>query len=558
MATFDEIQLLNLAYFGRPSDPSGLAGWQNTGLNSSELVLRFVDTDEYRYNTLQPSEQGSTLNLASLINTYYNRLFDRSAAQEEINGWVDALNQGQVNLDYLGLTIANAGLNLVGSDLEETLSNKISKANGFSEALANNQSFNQKYTGWLAIDIGIEFNNSISRNTTELEADVLEAIAFERLPDPGVLIEVKESSSTVSEGTSVGILVEGFGPDAALSTLDYVIVGESGFGAEDLVNGDLTGQITLDSNGNGVIQVSISTDSVDQGESFVVSVSGSLGSGVSTGVITVLDGPAPNATLSVSPSSTSVDEGSSIAFNIISTEIAAGTEVTYTLSGVDSADVGNAPLTGTAVLDADGKATVTYSVSEDLSFEGSETATFLVQSEGLSASTSVVINDTTPQPALNVAPSSESVDQGGSLSFFIAGTSLPVDTEVTYILSGVQSSDVSNAQLFGTAVLDADGKATVSFLISEDLSFLDSETASFTVSGAGEVASTSVVINDFTPTQAVLTENTDIVTNTKVDGFVIIADQFTLGQNDQISNTAKDALLNIGTVGDFEIANNYC
>ena len=135
MATRNEIQLLNLAYFGRPSDPAGLAGWESTGLTSSEIVLRFVETDEYQFNTVQPNEQGSTPNLAGVISTYYQRLFDRSPVQSEVDGWVSAINNGEVNLDYLGLTIANAGLNLTGSDLANTLNNKIEKANAFSDAL---------------------------------------------------------------------------------------------------------------------------------------------------------------------------------------------------------------------------------------------------------------------------------------------------------------------------------------------------------------------------------------------------------------------------------------
>jgi hypothetical protein len=136
MASRNEIQALNLAYFGRPTDPAALDGWVSTGLTPSEIVLRFVATDEYQYNTLRPNTQGQTPNLSGLINTYYNRLFGRDAVQSEINGWVNELNTGGVNVDYLGITIANAGLNLVGSDLANTLNNKIKQANAFADDLA--------------------------------------------------------------------------------------------------------------------------------------------------------------------------------------------------------------------------------------------------------------------------------------------------------------------------------------------------------------------------------------------------------------------------------------
>lgn len=435
-------------------------------MTPSELVLRFVDTEEYKFNTLQPNTQGATTNLSGLINTYYNRLFDRDAVQAEINGWVNELNTGGVNVDYLGITIANAGLNLTGSDLANTLNNKIAQANAFADALAADTTLNQKYTGWLAIDAGIQFNNSIGENTTTAEAATARAAAFARLPEAGVLIEVSESATSVAEGDSVAIGVEGFGPDAAGQKLDYVIVGNDGFGVNDVVGGELTGQITLDSNGNGLIQVSVKgadegeLDPADPGESFTVIVSGSLGTGVSSKTITVIDGPAPVPTLSVAPSSPAVDEGATLTFNITSTEIAAGTEVAYILSGVTSADVNNAPLTGTVAISGD--------------------------------------------------------------------------------------------------VTDGEGKASVSFLVSEDLSFEGSETVVFAATVVGvAAASTSVVINDTsTPAvQAVLTTDTDVVVNTAAAAFEIVANEATLGQNDQITSQLDNAVLNIGTDGSFDIAN---
>ncbi|MDA9149325.1 hypothetical protein N9N71_02205 [Synechococcus sp. AH-229-G18] len=422
-------------------------------LSVEEIAVAFASTEEFLFNTPQPTSQGGTANYTSLINTYYERLFDRSASQSEIDAWVDAVNNGVVSVETLGLSIATAALN-AGGELAAVLTNKIDKANGFTEALAADQSANQNYTGYLAVEIGIEFNNSINADTTQSEADLAQAEAFERLPDPGVLIEVEASSTEVSEGNSVGITVLGYGPDAALTVLDYAIVGSEGFGAGDLVSGDLVGQITLDSNGNGLIQVEIASDVVDLNESFEVVVSGSLGSGVSSGPITIIDGPAPEATLNVAPSSTAVDEGSSVTFSITSTNIAAGTEVSYTLTGVSSADVSNVPLSGIAALDANGNAEVTFLIAEDLSFEGSETANFTVNFEAVSASSSVVIND----------------------------TSVP-------------------------------------------------------------------------SVQSVLTIATDVVDNTSASGFTIIANEATLGQNDQLSSTPDGATLNIGTDGDFAIAN---
>lgn len=457
MATRNEIQLLNLAYFGRPSDPAGLAGWESTGLTPSEIVLRFVDTEEYQFNTIRPNQQGSTPDLAGLITTYYQRLFDRAPAQSEINGWVDALNQGLVNLDYLGITIANAGLNLAGSDLANTLNNKIEKANDFSDALGADQSIAERYTSWLAIAIGQDFNSEIGENTTDAEAAVFRAEAFARLPEPGVLIEVSTPGGTeVQEGNAIGIQVQGFGPDAPGTSIDYVIIGQNGFGGSDLVDGSLTGVVTLDSFGNGVVQIDIKDDGVDVGESFAVQFSAAPGLAIFTDTITVIDGPAPDPLLSVSAQPSAVDEGSILTFEINAENIAPGTEITYVVSGIDPADVNGASLSGTRTVNADGSVdAVVFQVSEDLSTEGQETATIVVNGGGApAASTSAVINDTS-----------------------------------------------------------------------------------------------------FAPEGAVLTPETDIVTNDAATGFTVIGDERTLGQNDQISSAVDGAVLNIGTSGSFNIAN---
>lgn len=560
MASRNDIQALYLAYFGRPADPAALPGWEGTGLTASEIVLIFVDTDEYKYNTLRPNTQGETTNLSGLINTYYNRLFARDASQQDINGWVEQLNTGGVNVDYLGISIANAGLNY-GQDLGATLSNKIVQANRFDVELAKSNSLTQKYSGWLADDIGIEFNSKISENTTDSEANNYQLEAFERLPEPGVLIEVSENSTTVAEGNSVGVVVEGFGPDLAGETLEYAIVGSNGFGAGDLVDGSLVGSVTLDANGNGLIQVSIKADGVDLGESFTVRVSSTLGGSVSTGVITVEDAPAPVPILSVSPSSQSVDEGEDITFAITSSDLAPGTSLSWIISGVNSADLSGADTTGTVALDSNGLAFVTFAVAEDLTFEGSETADFLVvASPTVNASTSVVINDTSipPTASLQVQVQPAAVNEGQFLTFSITSENLAAGRLVAWNAGDLSPQDVVGGIVDGTVALNADGEATVVLVTSEDASVNEGdETFAFTATSSGLTASVEATIYDSSvaPVQAVLTENTDIVENALVTGFTIIGNEETLGQNDQISSAPSGATLNIGTEFDFQIGN---
>lgn len=106
---------------------------------------------------------------------------------------------------------------------------------------------------------------------------------------------------------------------------------------------------------------------------------------------------APAPTYALQASALSVNEGASATFTLSTTNVAAGTAVPYTLSGISLADVVGGTLQGTAIIGANGRATISVAIAADGVREGAETLT--VAAGG--ASTSVVINDTSV-PALAV------------------------------------------------------------------------------------------------------------------------------------------------------------
>lgn len=96
-----------------------------------------------------------------------------------------------------------------------------------------------------------------------------------------------------------------------------------------------------------------------------------------------------------------VDEGSSFTISVETYNHRAGNTVNYVITGVSSADLNGASLTGTITLSSAGSGYVTFNVAEDLSTgEGEETVTFtLTSTDGYgyptgSKSTTVVLNDT--------------------------------------------------------------------------------------------------------------------------------------------------------------------
>lgn len=90
-----------------------------------------------------------------------------------------------------------------------------------------------------------------------------------------------------------------------------------------------------------------------------------------------------------------VNEGSSVTFTLSTTNVANGTSLSYTISGISSNDVTTGSLTGSFVVNS-GLATTTITMSADQLTEGAETATLTLNNGA--ASNFVVVNDTSTTP----------------------------------------------------------------------------------------------------------------------------------------------------------------
>ena len=122
--------------------------------------------------------------------------------------------------------------------------------------------------------------------------------------------------------------------------------------------------------------------------------------------------PTPSYTHSVS--ATAVDEGGNFTTTITTTNVADGTNLYWELTGVQSADFSSGALTGTASISSN-SATFSHTVDEDLTTEGTETATIIVYSDSgrntqVGNTLTVTISDTSTTPA----PSNVSIDFDGN------------------------------------------------------------------------------------------------------------------------------------------------
>lgn len=131
----------------------------------------------------------------------------------------------------------------------------------------------------------------------------------------------------------------------------------------------------------------------------------------------LLDYVTVTSTYSLSASASSINEGQSVTFTLYTTDIPNGTLVPYTITGVTSADLGGASLTGNFTVSGN-QATLTLTASADLTTEGNETITVsLTGVAGVSAS--VLIVDTSQTAAATITVNSTTPVEGDQLTFSI-------------------------------------------------------------------------------------------------------------------------------------------
>jgi hypothetical protein len=297
-------------------------------------------------------------------------------------------------------------------------------------------------------------------------------------------ISVSYGSLEVVEGSSAVFYFSMIDGDED-TEIDYQIDGS----LNDFVDNKLTGFAVFPEGTSTInIEIPIKDDQLLEGdESFTISFN-YFGRHVGSFQVQILDSSA----ISLSANAQSYDEGSEAIFTILTSNVALGTLLSYSISGVSSDDI-TAALSGEVSVGSNGLTTISIPIVADLTTEGSETLTMTVN--GVSAST--LINDTSlPQapkllPTYALVPQSVSANEGETVAFTLSTTNVEEGTSVSYTLSGISPSDVK-AGLSGKVEIDANGQALITISILEDHKTEGDETLTVIV----EDQSASVLIRD--------------------------------------------------------------
>ena len=188
-----------------------------------------------------------------------------------------------------------------------------------------------------------------------------------------------------------------------------------------------------------------------------------------------------NPTYSLTASGSSVNEGSSATFSLITTNIAPGFSLPYTVSGVSADDITGGLLTGTTTVDTTGKATITVPVAADKRTEGDETLTMTLQGQAAS----VTIKDTSVNTAPAAANAVGSTNEDTALTSTLPAATDVDGNAVTYAkatnpIHGTVSVSTSGSYTY-TPTANYNGADSFSYTVNDGQGGSNTYTVSLTV-----------------------------------------------------------------------------
>jgi len=342
----------------------------------------------------------------SLYGNEANNTIDGGAGDDLIEGWYgnDSLVGGLSN-DTLNGGVGNDNLDGAGGTDVAMFTGK------FADYKIQYDSSSGKYT--LTDGIGTDGADTLSNIETAQFSDKSVTLSSLDLTPP--TISLTASQVSLSAGQT--------------ATLTFTLSEAStNFAAADVtVSGGTLSGFT----GSGTSYTATLTPTANSITSAVVSVASGVftdaagnanadGSDTNNTVTLAVDTLIP--TIAVSAGSNSVDEGSTATFTLTTTNTASGTSFTYILSGISAADVTGGALSGVAIVNASGTATISVALASDFTTEGAETLT--VTAQGKSASMTVsdtskaavtVRTGTATADAIANSAASENIDGGAGI-----------------------------------------------------------------------------------------------------------------------------------------------
>ena len=143
-------------------------------------------------------------------------------------------------------------------------------------------------------------------------------------------------------------------------------------------------------------------------------------------------------------STATVNEGSPFTITLSTRNVASGSTIPYTITGVSTSDLNTGSLTGNFVLDENGVDVASFLVLADATTESAEV--FTLSLDNFNVNATVTIQDTSQDaltPEYNVSVSSQSVDEGGTVQFILNTSNVSNGTLVPFTITGISRDDLT-------------------------------------------------------------------------------------------------------------------
>lgn len=299
--------------------------------------------------------------------------------------------------------------------------------------------------------------------------------------------------------------------------------------AVDFTDSTLTGNVTISApdnvNGTATITRTVVADLFTDGDETIVlelrtgSTSGTIVATATT--VTVLDTSQSvvTPTYAIAPSATTVDEGDTVTFTVTTTNVTPGTTLYWNNAGTtvgadftDNVDQGTVTLGGTL---ANGTATFTRTLKNDLLTEGSQTISMRLRTGGQSGTpgsvlrataATVTVNDTSTgvvAPTYAIVGAPDPANEGDTVTFTITTTNVTDGTVLDWTNVGAsQSADFVGGAMSGTVTINSNSGTITRQLVADLTTEPAAETLQIQLSSGGSVVATSneVNINDSSTT----------------------------------------------------------
>ena len=273
-------------------------------------------------------------------------------------------------------------------------------------------------------------------------------------------------ANSVNEGTSMNFTVNtSYFFQAA--TIGWEIDFNSSTATAPDFTGPTSGTVNMDANGNGTFSVSIATDLVNDNENFTVKLVGSDSNGISgqnrSKTVTIVNSVFPTYTTFTGPATRL--EGQNAQYALNGTNIPNGTQVGYTITGVDLSDISLNSLTGFITMNSN-FGQLFFTCLEDNTVDGPDTMVVTLNNVDESGNATglqptlfveTVISDVAPGYSIT-GPAS--IDEGNIGAYTFTASNMNPGTAVYWELRNYGSS-ANNVDFAADFVSARTGNGTV-------------------------------------------------------------------------------------------------